>query len=260
LSYKEKYLKYKTKYLNLQSQIGGGGEDPTLYNKLGQVNFTGSISTIYIDWNKNPKSKKTNIPALLIFLLNNEKLLDDDGGYTQLSFSPLRRSLARGDEIGFNTDWINKFFAEVQANEIIFEKITKIHLYANLGEEDSIKKIENIFNLSIFPNLKTLVLRKCNIGDTQINEIAEILKKFLTLTHPLTHLWLDHNNITNEGAKNIAPLLKKEGLTIYLQCQRWNEELGNYEVITKSTVELFSPTKVIIDTDMCRNEEIEAGE
>lgn len=175
-------------------------------------------------------------------------LLNDDG-ITYLRFSSFRRSLARG--IGLNTDWINKFFAELQKRRITLTKITKIHLYANLGEEDSIKKIENIFNLSIFPNLKTLTLKQCNIGDTQIKEIAGILNKNEILT--LTHLGLDHNNITNEGAKNIASLLQKKGLTISLQCQMYNQLLGSYELITMYTAKLFDPTVILIDTDMCGN-------
>lgn len=241
MSYKEKYLKYKTKYLNLQSQLGGTDIPP--YDELGQIKFIRSYSELSIDWNENPTyPEKTNIDALINLLLN-------DDGITYLRFSSFRRSLARG--IGLNTDWINKFFAELQKRRITLTKITKIHLYANLGEEDSIKKIENIFNLSIFPNLKTLTLKQCNIGDTQIKEIAGILVTNTTLTY----LGLDHNNITNEGATNIASMLKNKGLTISLQCQMYNEHSGRYERITMDTVKLFEPT-VIIDTDMsnmCRN-------
>ena len=37
MSYKEKYLKYKTKYLNLQSQLGRGYRHP--HNMLKMVNL-----------------------------------------------------------------------------------------------------------------------------------------------------------------------------------------------------------------------------
>ena len=239
MSYKEKYLKYKTKYLNLQSQLGG--TDIPQYDELGQIKFTHSYSQLSIDWNENPTHPEiTNIDALI-------HLLQNDDGITYLRFSSFHRSLARG--IGLNTDWINKFFTEVQEKKITLEKITKIHLYANLGEKDSIEKIENIFNLSIFPNLKTLTLKQCNIGDTQIKEIAEALNKNKNLT--LTHLVLDHNKITDEGATNIASLLQKEGLTISLRGQMYDENTGIYKLITMHTAKLFEPTVILTDADMC---------
>ena len=232
MSYKEKYLKYKTKYLNLQSQLGG--TPPPQYYKDGKfivILYEGK--KLSIKYNNSAIQEETNFDYAIYYLIN-------DIGLNSLSLQM--------DTVKINTFLVK--LQEVQERNVL-NKIKSISLSTNLIKDNSIDQIKNIFDLSIFPNLQKLDLVNCAIGDTQFIELAEILKK----NDKLTYLNLANNNITNKGAQQIALMLQKEGLIkeglikegliIDLRFQTPIGRLSRYEPITEDTANLFNPTNIL---------------
>ena len=104
-----------------------------------------------------------------------------------------------------------------QHDKNLFNNITclTLKLKLRLKEIFTIDILKNFCNSSIFVNLKTLELNFCNINDSIIKELSEILNN----NKHLTMLNLSGNYITDDGASVIISKLQKTGLTINLQIQ-----------------------------------------
>lgn len=104
-----------------------------------------------------------------------------------------------------------------QYDKNLFNKITSIQLKLKLRLKEifTIDILKNFCNSSIFVNLKILELNFCNINDSIIKELSEILNN----NKHLTMLNLSGNYITDDGASVIISKLQKTGLTINLHIQ-----------------------------------------
>ena len=180
MDYKQKYLKYKSKYLDLKEQIGGDSEK---IKKLKNAGFTEDFIK------KNTKSiddKKISLDLISRMIYLKEAGFSEDSSYkyaTDLQTEQIINIIKLKKEAGFSEDSSYKYATDLQTEQII--NIIKLKKEAGFSEDSSYKyakdlKVEQII---IMIKLKKeagfseeYAFKSAKINDIKIHEIENMIR------------------------------------------------------------------------------------
>jgi len=191
--YYQKYLKYKTKYLNLLSQTGGAamfiteteGNTITINNKENGGSRAFSVEEL-------------NKPGITTIKLENVMEYSDIVHIlTAQDFSNINTLIFDGNDLS-TIDNVNLIVSIIK----LFKNVLNLKFNKNNINDKGAEALAEL--LKVNSTIEILNLNENNIGNKGINALAEALKKNTTVKQ----LYLNKNNIDDKGAEALAELLK----------------------------------------------------
>jgi hypothetical protein len=212
--YKEKYLKYKMKYLNLQNLLGNGNVDDSV-NIYISDNENGEKSLSSLIMNDNDFYEKKRIPSFCDRILYKGSISPTNygtilarklcGSDHLLVFGEYVHNDKNGILLTFNIDKLDK---DIKNNVLIEETLKKIIIKITKNKNDYIDNVVLCFQESSSnPNLNTIIK---SLVDNINKETDDIHKKFnfkqnkedvvdnpnkqYTFTHSESSSWTNQNS------------------------------------------------------------------
>lgn len=201
--YYNKYLKYKSKYINLKKQIAGKINNQTIFSKIISIGYEVEISGVYPLMINETASKLENIPTKLN---GKSGIVVDINKFStpELITSPNILSSNIIFEVGDDDSKLTYFSEEADENDLTIELNDKRYLC-------DIKPKLKIPHLEIAVTYTKIL--QCNdiIEKTYLNSI-ELIKKFITSNEKATKL-----NIYNKFGEKLDMLSMISNAYLYIK-------------------------------------------